>query len=263
MATTTEIALHRFPPTTTHPTAYDSIILVLIHGGALSHRMYRTLIPYFTAQGFHVLAPDLPGHGKSSFLGPFTFPKATDYLSRALQALIRSNHRVVTVGVSLGGQVVLDLLAHYPDIVTAAIVSGVSIDPPSEDAQWEMPHMPTDPQWLSVMMEDVGVMGMENAQGIQEASFKFKFEPAEALLPPVLVVVGEQDVAMAKRDFEHLLQLVQRNERRSRGLIMKGAWHNHPIDVPQVFADVVTEWIKATVLGEKALPGSVLDSLEE
>lgn len=96
---------------------------------------------------------------------------------------------------------VLNLLQLQPLLVQAAIVSRASIHPPDDKAHWEMPHMATDQAWINVMTEDVGLMGMENAQGIQTASFEFSFAP-KAALPPLLVVVGENNIAMAKWDFE-------------------------------------------------------------
>ena len=145
------------------------------------------------------------------------------------------------MGVSLGGQVALDLIQQRPDSVDAALVSGASIHPPDDVAQWEMPHMPTDQEWLTIMTEDVQMMRMENAQNLQDASLSFNFEP-QSSMPPVLVVIGEHDVAMARRDFEELTTLVKSGNSRSESKVLEGAWHNHPIDVPEHFADLIESW---------------------
>lgn len=206
--------------------------------------MYRTTTPHLLSQHFAVALPDLPGHGTSSALGPFSFDKASTLLISAIRAL-PSTTQVVLVGVSLGGQVVLDILQRAPELAAAAVVSGAPIHPPDEKAGWEMPHMPSEQEWVDVMMEDVAVMGMENAKGVQEASFAFRFEPRVGVdLPPVLVMVGEGDVPMAKRDFEEVAEVVTRGTARSERLVLKGAWHNHPIDVPEQFAAIVGKWVR-------------------
>ena len=85
--------------------------LVLIHGGALSNRMYKYTIPYLLSLGYTVFAPDLPGHGQSIESGPFTFSNSTRLLYEVITGLKTRHDRVLIVGISLGGQVVLDLVS--------------------------------------------------------------------------------------------------------------------------------------------------------
>ncbi len=217
-------------------------LMILVHGGAVSHRMYRTTIPILNAHGYDILAPDLPGHGASVSLGPFTFAKSTKLLAPAITKVKQANaKKILLVGVSLGGQAVLDLLQRHPSIVDAAIVSGSAIHPPNDKAQWTMPKMPTDQAWLDVIKEDVGIMGMENASALQHQSFSFSFTPQETL-PPTLIVVGENDTAMSKRDFGELTTLAKKGNDRSESKVLECAWHNHPIDVPETFAALIEEW---------------------
>ncbi len=65
-------------------------------------------------------------------------------------------------------------------------------------------------------------MEMENAKGVQEESFAVRFE-CEWDLPPMLVVVGEHDIEMAKRDFEELKELVKKGNSSSEGNSLQGA----------------------------------------
>lgn len=223
-------------------------LIVLVHGGASSNRMYRKVIPHLEQSGFECVAPDLPGHGSEAEGGPFTFEAANRIVTKAItgkQSSASEQHRkAVLVGISLGGQVVLSFLTSgSASLVDAAIVSGVSIGPPDEDASWEMPHMPADREWLDLMMEDVNIAGMKNMPDLQAKSLSFTFNVAESTtLPPVLVVIGQNDVAMAKRDFDALTKKVKNANHQSDSLIMQDAWHNHSIDVPDRFSRVILDW---------------------
>ena len=217
-------------------------LIIALHGGALSHRMYKDVVPILTAYGYTVVAPDLPGHGQSKTAGPFTFQKATECLYRIITDLRNEFSAITLVGVSLGGQVVLDILQNHPQSITSAIVSGASVAPEDEQARWEMPHMTDDEGWKKIIAEDVNQMGMDQAAGIQQESFSFQFTPPQSL-PPVLVVVGEHDTAMARRDYKLLGPKLLAANDKSQMLVLDGAWHNHPIDVPERFAEVVHQWV--------------------
>lgn len=127
-----ELALNHEPAVT--PLASPVPLIVLIHGGALSSHMFHTMIPRLTERGFDIAAPDLPGHGASVNLGPFSFERSRTLISAALREHRRGHPEqpIVFVGVSLGGQLVLNLLQHEPTIAAAAVVSGASIGPPDE-----------------------------------------------------------------------------------------------------------------------------------
>ncbi|KAI8821863.1 Alpha/Beta hydrolase protein [Fimicolochytrium jonesii] len=134
-----------YAPTTA--TAPPRSTLILIHGGALSHRMYRTTTPFLTSLGYPISAPDLPGHGASASLRPFSFASSTAHIHEYIQSLRAATPggKIVLVGISLGGQAVLDLIAHHPDAVDAAVVCSASIHPPSDPSHpTAMPKMPSD-----------------------------------------------------------------------------------------------------------------------
>ncbi|KAH7038357.1 Alpha/Beta hydrolase protein [Microdochium trichocladiopsis] len=229
-------------------------ILILVHGGALSGRMYKDMAPLLSARGYEVICPDLPGHGeRAAQTGPFTFLKSTALLKTIAEeikhksASEKTERPVVLVGVSLGGQAVLHFLTTYPNLVDAAVVSGVSLHPPSDDASWEMPHMPSpdDMGWMEIIMGDVERMGMEAASAVQAESFGFSLQLDESRgkIPPVLVVVGEHDVAMARRDFAELFRALVARNASCEKVILENAWHNHPIDVPGMFSDIAHNWL--------------------
>ena len=253
-----------------------STAIILIHGGALSSSMYRAVTPLLTERGYTVVTPDLPGHGQSIDSGypDFSFAHCRTALSQLLGDLPRDlappQNSIVLVGISLGGQVVLDFLAHLhlhqstipnpPNVsISAALVSGVPLHPPSPSAPWEVPRLPLDDEsWMATIMADVDKMGMEKAEKVKEMSLGWSLpealtsgtdnsaqeEDTRQKWPPTLVLIGEHDVAMAKRDYAELVQVINGLNGESKGMVLERVWHNHSIDVPERFAEVVGEWVE-------------------
>ena len=68
----------------------DAPVLVLLHGFPTSSHMFRQLIPLL-ADRFHLVAPDLPGFGKSDMPArsefDYTFEHITDVIDRLTEIL--------------------------------------------------------------------------------------------------------------------------------------------------------------------------------
>ena len=98
--------------------------IVCLHGGGQTAYMYEDL---GTALGtrYHVVAPDLPGHGESEPLPDEPFNRQV--LARTLPPLLEEFgiRRAVFVGASLGGIAGLTLAAMRQDLVTALVLIDV------------------------------------------------------------------------------------------------------------------------------------------
>lgn len=108
--------------------------LILIHGGRDHCRSWdelaRVLQPHF-----HVLAPDLRGHGDSDWAKGSSY-SLSDYLYD-LKSLARSAsvHQAAIVGHSMGGMIGLMYAGAYPDKVShLAVLDGVTVLPGSSRA---------------------------------------------------------------------------------------------------------------------------------
>jgi pimeloyl-ACP methyl ester carboxylesterase len=105
--------------------------LILIHGGRDHSRSWdevaRVLQPHF-----HVMAPDLRGHGDSDWAKGSSY-SLSDYLYD-LTSLARSAsvHQTAIVGHSMGGMIGLMYAGAYPDKVSyLAVLDGVTVLPGS------------------------------------------------------------------------------------------------------------------------------------
>ncbi len=91
---------------------------MLVHGFCEDSRMYDSFLRFLADAGYRVLAPDLPGFGRSA-----TLPGATlaDYAG-ILEHLIREQDlvRPVIIGHSMGGYVALEI-AHRQQVVLSGL----------------------------------------------------------------------------------------------------------------------------------------------
>ena len=96
--------------------------ILLIHGMAGSSHTWREMVPRL-AQHYHVIAPDLPGHGESSL-------EFDDYSLGAMASVLRDLlvvtgvKRCTVVGQSLGGGVALQFIYQYPEFAERIALIG-------------------------------------------------------------------------------------------------------------------------------------------
>jgi pimeloyl-ACP methyl ester carboxylesterase len=97
-------------------------VLLLLHGlGATGEVWHGLLERHWPGE---VIAPDLPGHGRSPSLPEYTFASMT----ASVAALLPPNRRVVVLGHSLGGVLALELASGAYDVdVTAACGVGIKL----------------------------------------------------------------------------------------------------------------------------------------
>ncbi|RMF19970.1 MAG: alpha/beta hydrolase [Deltaproteobacteria bacterium] len=95
-------------------------LLVLVHGGR-DHARSWDYVAAPLRRDYHVIAPDLRGHGDSAWAigSQYSMP---DYILDLAQLLRHVGERpVILLGHSLGGAIVLQYAGIYPDAVTAVI----------------------------------------------------------------------------------------------------------------------------------------------
>ena len=109
------------------PTANGTIVLV--HGGFSSGEEWDQVWPLLIDQGYHVLIPDLPGHGKSLGVSPFEVNDAARRLAELIET--QAKKRVAhVVAISIGAHIAAALTSQYPDRVESLAVSGFNLFTP-------------------------------------------------------------------------------------------------------------------------------------
>jgi pimeloyl-ACP methyl ester carboxylesterase len=105
---------------------FDSSLpaIVLLHGAGFDHTTWALHSRWFAHHGFGVLAPDLPGHGRSAGAPLPTIAEMADWTVALLDAAGVS--RAKLVGHSMGSLIALETAARHPSRVSALGLIGTT-----------------------------------------------------------------------------------------------------------------------------------------
>jgi pimeloyl-ACP methyl ester carboxylesterase len=259
----------------------DAPAILFLHGGGAGAWSWRPVIERLGE--FRCLAPDLPEHGGSAGVRPFTMHDA----AARMVDLIRNEApggRAHVVGLSEGAQVTVAMLAGAPEVLETAIVSSALLRPlpgsrmltPGVIAwsyRLSVPPFRNNDPWIR--------LNMKHAAGVPEAYFaQFKrdfqamteagfthlmLENQRFRLPaglekadlPVLVLAGQKEYAAMRRSAADLGAALPRATVRLIALGKRASLaqeHNWCLSAPERFADTVRAWIKQEPLGEFLRP---------
>src|ERR1700727_2311805 len=90
--------------------------IVFLHGAGFDHSVWALCARAFAHHGFAVLAPDLPGHGRSAGAALSSIAAMADWTAALIESAGVRTARLI--GHSMGSLVVLETAARYSDKVT-------------------------------------------------------------------------------------------------------------------------------------------------
>jgi len=107
-------------------------LTVLVHGAGFDHSVWALLSRYFAHHGAGVLAPDLPGHGRSAGAPLTSIAAMADWVSALIDAAGAQQARLI--GHSMGSLVALETAARHPEKVTGlGLICAAAAMPVSAD----------------------------------------------------------------------------------------------------------------------------------
>ena len=92
--------------------------IVLVHGAFADHHAFHAVTPLIAEQGYRVVTPDLPGHGKDHT--PPGSLSLEDYVE-AVRQVVRSEGEVILVGHSMAGMVISEVAERERDRVRVLV----------------------------------------------------------------------------------------------------------------------------------------------
>ena len=243
--------------------------IVFIHGGGFSGWMWNKQLDQFT--DYHCLVPDLPEHGGSRNIIPFTMKTAADKIIELIKERAH-NKKAHIVGLSLGGQLVIQILGIEPEVVDHAMTSGTVVRQYYGKVALTMlplmgsifkPFMRTD--FLLKKMMKKSIIPLEyfedykkDVTSITYSLYKNMYnENAAFRIPkdlckaqnPVLISMGETEVKLVHES------AVDLNKRLPNSKIFKAPdlYHCWNLQSPELFNKTVRAWINGEKLPKDGL----------
>ncbi|EMY35447.1 hypothetical protein D477_003992 [Arthrobacter crystallopoietes BAB-32] len=229
-------------------------VLLLIHGGGVAGWMWKRQVQQFSGR-FHVVVPDLPGHGTSSAEDFASIGQTADELAGLLAGLRTGGVKITVVGFSLGAQIAVDLVSRYPGLVDSAVIVSALAVPlalgtaAARAAGWLMPlarrrwFARLQARALAIrddMFDDyyrtTAAIGGRTMEAVLRGNAAFGIPDGwRRTATPALVVVGQKEKAVMKRS----AALLAEAHPSGRLLIVDGAGHGLPLQDPERFRTIL------------------------
>jgi pimeloyl-ACP methyl ester carboxylesterase len=219
---------------------------VLVHGQVISS-LYMVPTARILARDFPVLAPDLPGFGRSGKPPEvLTVPELAQALGEWMEAVGLSSAALVAN--SLGCQVVVDLAVRRPQLVAALVLAGPTMDPSARRAgtqvlRWlrDWPH--ERPSLALAHARDFALAGARRALRTFRHALADRIEEKLPLVrAPSLVVRGERDPIVPQRWADEATALLP----GGRLAVIAGGPHCVNYSTPEAFARLVRAFVRET-----------------
>src|SRR6201995_1153766 len=98
--------------------------VLFLHGAGMDHTAWAQHDRWFAHHGYNVLAPDLPGHGRSAGKLLPSIDEMADWTAALLDAAGAKSAKLI--GHSMGSLIALETAARHPDKVSALVLVGTS-----------------------------------------------------------------------------------------------------------------------------------------
>jgi pimeloyl-ACP methyl ester carboxylesterase len=236
--------------------------VVFIHGAAHDHSVWGLQSRWFAHHGFAVLAPDLPGHGRSE--GP---PLAgVEALAEWVVGLCAAAgvERAALVGHSMGSLIALEAAARHPQRVSRLALLGTAVPMPVSDALLgaAREERAKAEAMVNAWSHSRGTLGGNTAPGLWMAGMNARLmeraapgvlandlaacnaytegmKAASAVQCPVLLVVGGRDQMTSPKAAARLAAALQ----ETHTLTIEGCGHALMAEYPDRVLDALREFI--------------------
>jgi pimeloyl-ACP methyl ester carboxylesterase len=234
--------------------AFDSSLpaVVMFHGAGFDHSTWALHSRWFAHHGFAVLAPDLPGHGRSKGEALTTIADLADWTAALIDAAGASSARLI--GHSMGSLIALETAARHPEKITRLDLMGtaatMSVGPDLLDAARANEHGAIDMVSIWGLGFQAGLGGSlapgqwmhGGAQRVLEATrpgvlftdltacndYQGALTAAAQLAIPVTLILGERDLMTPARAGKALAAALP----NARTVVLSGAGHMMMMEKP-------------------------------
>ena len=192
-------------------------VVVFVHGAQQDHSCWALQTRWFAHHGFSVLAPDLPGHGRSGGAPLGSIEAMADWVVALLDRL--DIEQAAIVGHSMGSLVAIECGIGHPQRVSRVVLIGTALpmpvaaplvdaardDEPKAAAMINTWSYSPSAQFGGCVIPGLWMLGVNQRlmarqkRGVFHAdlaacnAYRRPLESLSAMTPPVLVLAGRQD----------------------------------------------------------------------
>jgi len=244
---------------------------VLIHGWGSNHKIWTELMN-FLSRSFCVIAPDLRGHGRSSFPpGAYSIKILAEDINALFEALNLS--QVYLMGLSMGSAVALQMAWNHPQKIRSLILASAwsycDDDFKSRLQEWisiiqnggiqklteylaahYFPHsfIMKKPQLGKKYKEIRSEQSPQSVISACQACLEFDMRKnLRSIKIPTLLISGEFGVLAPPHHAKYIAQQIP----RAKSIILKGGGHLPFWDKPNEFCEELLEFIRSLKLPGK------------
>lgn len=252
--------------------------ICFLHGGGVSGWMWRPQIAALQ-NIYHCLIPDLPEHGLSAEVGPFTISDAASRIAELIRERAHGG-RAHVIGLSQGAQVTIQLLGSKPEVVDHAVISSALLHPlpglgllgpaalklifrlsvaPFQGSEsyvrLNMRGNGLPLQYFNEVREDTKRMTAASFSHMLLENQRFRLPTGlDQVRVPTLVVAGQHELALMRRSVRDLVAVLPAGQGYlvsfSKRTAEEHSWNLHR---PDLFNAVVRAW-----LSDQPLPPELL-----
>lgn len=244
--------------------------IIFLHGEGTAGWVWDKQLEAFS--DYHCIVPDLPGHGKSAEIKPFSIQRTANMIIDIIRKKAY-NGKAHLVGISLGAQIIVQILSSAPEVADHVLISGAVVrnSQPSENFLGLMNHLikiylPDKNKTIRIMSYVRSYNIPKNLRGkFKESTYVIRSDFLDEIIRenmlfmmpdgleevdvPVLVMAGQKDYAIINESALNLLKVLP----NSKGAIILRAGHLWNIENPKLFNGTLRAWIT-----DNGLPNDLL-----
>jgi 3-oxoadipate enol-lactonase len=246
--------------------SHENRTIVLAHPMLFGSDVFDYLVSELV-NDFHLILPDIHGHGQSGYRAPLTLDEMTaDYYR--LQTELNLT-KVIWIGHSIGGMIGMRLALAHPEAIESLVLIATTarLDPPQLREQawplWEMfraghredivdaalqfnfapATFRTQPQLIEYYRNKV--IGYQNVEGVFEAvRAVFKrtdiSDQINAIKAPTLVIAGKEDTAISPTESEVIASRIP----NAQLALIDEAGHMLVVEKPEELTQIIREFLE-------------------
>jgi pimeloyl-ACP methyl ester carboxylesterase len=233
--------------------------IVFLHGGGVSGWSWKPEISRLP--DYHCIVPDLPGHGKSPTKDPIKIATAAEEVAELIKSKVPLG-RTHVVGLSMGGQVALQLLSTHPELVDRIIVSGTNTSPsnsirvlspllklivvlygPLQNTDYlihaNMKQNGVPPEYEAEFREDTKLITADTFTQMIVESMTYSLPPL-GVTSGLLVVCGEKEPELIRKS----ARMIRSEHPLVPCVVVPGVGHNWGMERPDLFSAMIRSWVE-------------------